>query len=67
MNHDEESWVILEKRSKRSNVWMIAALEGVKRTYGGETIINQVVGYFSELEQGLCLSIKNTLSKLDWW
>lgn len=46
---------------------MIAALEGVKRTYGGETIINQVVEYFSELEQGLCLSIKNTLSKLDWW
>lgn len=46
---------------------MIAALEGVKRTYGGEAIINQVVEYFCELEQGLSLSIKNTLSKLDWW
>lgn len=40
---------------------MIAALEGVKRTYKGEAIINHIVEYFSELEQELSLRIKNTV------
>ena len=40
---------------------MIATLEGVKRTYEGEAIINQIVEYFFELEQELSLSIKNAL------
>lgn len=40
-------------------MYMIATLEGVKRTYEGEAIINQIVEYFFELE--LSLSIKNAL------
>lgn len=41
---------------------MIAAL-GVTRIYGGKAIVNQVVGYFSELEKALSLHIKRLSSR----